>query len=61
MLQRSESAKQNVFSEQLSKTELSVNDDKKMQPINSIESYPYEKSKDLLCKNENIKCSNITK
>ena len=33
--------KHNVFSEDLNKIELSTNDDKRMQSINSIETYAY--------------------
>ena len=32
-----------------------------MQSIDSIETYPYGKSKDLVSEKEVIKCSNITK
>ena len=40
---------------------LSSNDDKKIQPIDSIEIYAHGKSKDLLCTKEEIKCNNIIK
>ena len=32
-----------------------------MQSIDIIETYAYGKSKDLVCKKEEIKCSNIIK
>ena len=35
--------------------------DKTMQSIDSIESYAYETSKDLVSEKEKIKCSNIMK
>ena len=38
---------------------MSANDDKRIHSINSIEKYAYEISKDLVCKNEEIKCKNI--
>ena len=32
-----------------------------MQSINAIETYAYRMSKDVVCKNEDIKCNNIIK
>ena len=40
---------------------LSSNDDKRMQSIHSIETYAYGINKDVVCKKEEIKCSNIKK
>ena len=40
---------------------MSSNDDKRMQSIDSIETYAYITNKDLLCKKEKIKCNNIMK
>ena len=40
---------------------MSVNDDKKLQTIDSIETYAYGTSKDLVCKKEKIKIKNIIK
>ena len=37
------------------------NDDKRMQPIDSIETYAHGTSGDLVCKKEEIKCNNIIK
>ena len=37
----------NVFTEEISKIAISSNDDKRMQSINSIETYAYRTSKDL--------------
>ena len=39
----------------------SSNDDKRMQYIDSIETYSHGISKDLVCKKEEIKCRNIIK
>ena len=59
--QRFRSERHNVFTEEINKIPLSSNDDKRMQPIDSIETYAYETNKDLVCKKENIKCNNIIK
>ena len=48
----------NAFTEEIKKIALSSNDDKKMQTIDSIETYAYGKSKDLVSDNEEIKCNN---
>ena len=40
---------------------LSSNDDKRMQSIDSIETYAYGTSKDLVSDKEEIKCNNIIK
>ena len=44
------SEKHNVFTEEVNKTALSANDDKRMQSIDPIETYAYGTSKDLPCK-----------
>ena len=43
------------------KIALSLNDDKRMQSIDLIETYPYGTSKDLVSDKEEIKCNNIIK
>ena len=43
------------------KIALSSNDDKRMQSIDSIETYAYGTSKDPESEKEEIKCSNIIK
>ena len=45
--QRFRSKKYNVFTEEVNKTELSANNDKRIQSIDSIETYAYGPSKDL--------------
>ena len=51
----------NVFTEKTNKIDLSSNDDKRMQSIDSIETYAYGKSEDLVSDEEEIKCNNIIK
>ena len=51
----------NVFSEEIKMTALSSNDDKRMQSIDSIQTYAYETSKDLVSDKDEIKCNNIVK
>ena len=43
------------------KIALSSNDDKRMESIDSIETYAYGTSKDLVKEKEEIKCYNIIK
>ena len=59
--QRFKSESRNVFTEEIIKIALSPNDDKRMQSIDSIESYTYGTSKDLVSEKEEIKCSNRIK
>ena len=59
--ERFRSERHNVFTEEINKIGLSLNDDKRMQSIESIETYADEMSKDLTCKKEKIKCISITK
>ena len=49
--QRFKSEKRNVFTEDFNKTALSSNDDKRMQSIDSIETYARGRSKDLTLRN----------
>ena len=51
----------NVFTEEINKIALSSNDDKRMQSIDSIETYAYATSKNLISDKEEIECSNIIK
>ena len=57
--QRFKSERNNVFTEEINKIALSSNDDKRMQPIDSTETYPYGTSKYLVSHKEEIKCNNI--
>ena len=50
-----------ILLKKINKIALSSNDDKKMQSIDSIETYAYEIDKDVVCKKEEIKCTNIRK
>ena len=47
------------FTEEINKIPLSSNDDKRMQSIDSIETYAYRTSKDLVSEKEESKCNNI--
>ena len=59
--QRFKSERHDVFTEEINKIALSSNDDKRMQSIDSIETYAYGMSKDLICKKEKIKRISIIK
>ena len=50
-----------VFTEKANKIGLRSNSAKRMQSIDSIETYPYGTKKDLICKKEENKCKNIMK
>ena len=60
-MQRFKSERHNVFTEETNKIVLSSNNDKRIQSIDSIETYAYGTSKDLVGDKEEIKCSNIIK
>ena len=49
------------FTEKINKIALSSNDDKRMQLTDSIETYAYGMTKDLIFKKEKIKCNNVIK
>ena len=49
----------NVSTEQITKIALSSNDDKRMESIDSIETYGYRTSKDLVSEKEEIKYNKI--
>ena len=59
--QRFKSERHNVFTEEINKIALSSNDDKRLQSIDSIETYAYGTSKDLVSEKDAIECSNIIK
>ena len=50
----------NVFTEESNKIALSSNDDRRMQSIDSLKAYAYEKNKDLVSEKEEIKCNKKT-
>ena len=58
---RFKSEMNNVFTEEVNKIALRSDDDKRMQSIDSIETYAYGMNKDQLCKKKEIKCNNIIK
>ena len=53
--QRFRSEKHNVFTEEINKTALISNDDKRIQSIDSVDRYAYGTSKDLLGEKEETK------
>ena len=53
--------KHNIFINEINKNALSSNNDERMQSIDLMETYAHGSSKDLVCKKENTKCSNIIK
>ena len=61
MEKRFKSERHNVFTEKINKIALSSNDDKRMQSIDSIKTYAYGTSKNLISEKEEIKCNNILK
>ena len=59
--QRFRTRKHNVFTEKVNKIALRASDDKRMQSIDSTETYPYGTFKGVVCKREKIKCNNMSK
>ena len=59
--QRFKSERLNVFTDEINKIALSLNDDKRMKSIDSIKTYGYGTSRDLVSEKEEIKCKNIIK
>ena len=57
--QRFKSERHNVFTEEINKIVLSSNDDKRMQSIDSVETYPTGMGKELIWETEKIKRINI--
>ena len=56
---RFQSGRHYVFTEEINKIALSSSDDKRMQSIDSIETYAYGTSKSLVSDKKEIKCNNI--
>ena len=54
-------SKKHVFTEEISKIASSLNDDKRIQSIDSIGTYAHGTSKDLVSKKEGMRCKNIIK
>ena len=57
--QRFKSEKHHIFTEEINKIDLSPNDDKRMQSIDSIETCTYGMDKVLVSEKEEIKYKNI--
>ena len=51
----------NAFTGEFNKITLSANDDKRIKSIDSMETYTYGTSKDLVSGKEKIECNNIIK
>ena len=58
---RFKSEKYNVFIEETNKIDLSSDDDKRMQSVDSLDAYVYGISNNLICKKETSKCNSIIK
>ena len=59
--QRFKIERHNVFIKEIHKIALRSNDDKRIQSIDSVETYAYGTRKDLICKKEKTKCNSIIK
>ena len=59
--QRFKSEEHKVFTEEINKIAVSSNDDKRVQSIDSIETYAYGTRKDLVSEREEIKCNKVVK
>ena len=59
--ERFKSERHIVFTEEINKIALSLNYDKRIQSNDSIETYLYGTSKELLIEKEEIKCNNMIK
>ena len=59
--QRFKSERRNVFTKDINKIALNSNDDERMKSIDSIETYVYGASKDLVSEKEEIKFNNTIK
>ena len=58
--QRFRSEKHNVFTGETNQVDLSSNNGKIIQSMDSIATYTYGASKDLVCKKGEINCNNMT-
>ena len=59
--QRFKTEKDNVFTEEVNNIALHRNDDKRIQSIDSVETYAYETWKDLIYKRKETNCNNVIK
>ena len=59
--QRFKTEKDNVLTEEVKKIALHRNDDKRIQSIDSVETYAYETWKDLIYKRKETNCNNVIK
>ena len=59
--QRFKSERHNAFTQVINKIAVSSDVGNRMESIDSIETYAYGRSKDLISKKEKIKCNNIIK
>ena len=57
--QRFKNERHDVYSEEINKIELSINDDKRLQAFDRITSYPYGASAGKVCKTELLSKVNI--
>ena len=55
------SERYNAFTEEINKISLRPNDDKRIQSIDLMEIYTYERTKSLVSEKKGIKCNNLTK
>ena len=53
------SEEHNVFTEEINKTALGSNDDKRMQTIDLMRTYAYGMNKNIVYKKQKSKCNNI--
>ena len=61
MQQRFKTERYNILTEEIGKIAVNSNDNKRMQSIDSIETYSCETNKDLASDKEETKCNNIIK
>ena len=55
------SERYNAFTEEINKISLRPSDDKRIQSIDLMEIYTYERTKNLVSEKKDIKCNNLTK
>ena len=55
------SERYNAFTEEINKISLRPSDDKRIQSIDLMEIYTYERTKNLVSEKKGIKCNNLTK